>query len=154
MDTTQYYGPYTEAEPTSTAVPQPNVPADVVPGCNILNQFSIANYTGPIPCETNTSAPCQVWHLIQKHNIAYLQCNGRSLPGSHAEHDRQGCLHHWGFNRHWQGCCQPICSCWCYSCWHLKMPWRYPAPPNWWALDTLLGLMHCTQHAHMSFDQL
>ncbi len=59
-DTAEYYGPYTETEPVATSVPEPNVSVDIVPGCNILNQFSIANYTGAIPCETSASAPCQV----------------------------------------------------------------------------------------------
>ena len=48
-DTTQYYGPYTETQPTTTEVPKPNVPADVEPGCNILKQFNIANYTAQFP---------------------------------------------------------------------------------------------------------
>ena len=50
----------------ATTVPEPDVSATIVPGCNILNQFAIGNYTGPIPCETNSLAPCQVAKVVIK----------------------------------------------------------------------------------------
>lgn len=64
-DTNSYppYGLYTDTSVpgTSPQEVEPQVaPTSAPAGCNVFNQFGIANYSGSIPCETNTSAPCVV----------------------------------------------------------------------------------------------
>ncbi len=127
-------GPYTETEPVATTVPEPDVSPNVVPGCNILNQFSIANYTGPIPCETNASAPCQVsldpcnmeWRTSSVPPQPLFNITQRFMLS--AEHDRQGCVYYRRLHRHWPGCSQPVCSCWCHCCWNITMALAVPYP--------------------------
>ena len=57
MNTSAYYGPYTNVSVDATTVPEPNVDASLAPpGCNIFQQFGIANYTGPLPCNNTVSS--------------------------------------------------------------------------------------------------
>lgn len=57
MNTSTYYGSYTDTSVDSTSVPKPNVDASLAPpGCNIFKQFGIANYSGPLPCNITVSS--------------------------------------------------------------------------------------------------
>jgi hypothetical protein len=67
MDTNAYYGPYENIQTDTSAVPEPNVDANLAPpGCNVFNRWGIANYTGPLPCQVSgqpsdpSTPPCLV----------------------------------------------------------------------------------------------
>lgn len=61
-NTTAYppYGPYEGKFPATSSqeVELQVAPTTALTGCNTFNQF--ANYSGQIPCETDTSAPREV----------------------------------------------------------------------------------------------
>ncbi|KAL0048017.1 hypothetical protein WJX82_005770 [Trebouxia sp. C0006] len=116
-NTTAYppYGSYTDVTVpgTSSQIVEPQVALTTAPaGCNIFNQFGIANYSGPIPCETNTSAPC----VNMSGKVVVV--TGASTGIGRASADRFAAA----------GAIVVGTSRW---------PWRYPAPPNWslYAMD-------------------
>ncbi|GAQ89322.1 hypothetical protein KFL_005110040 [Klebsormidium nitens] len=113
MDTNAYYGPYGNVQTDTNAVPEPNVDASLVPpGCHVFNRWAIANYTGPLPCQTNgqpsppSGPPC----LNIAGRIALV--TGASTGIGRAAADR-------------------LAAAGAIVIGTSRYPWRYPQPPNW-----------------------
>ncbi|GAQ90868.1 hypothetical protein KFL_006950030 [Klebsormidium nitens] len=80
MDTNAYYGSYGNVQTDTNAVPEPNVDASLVPpGCHVFNRWAIANYTGPLPCQTNgqpsspSGPPCLIRFVERHHHFGSLK---------------------------------------------------------------------------------
>ncbi|CAL8471634.1 g11176 [Coccomyxa elongata] len=105
MNTSSYYGPYTNVSVDATTAPEPNVDASLAPpGCNIFKQFGIANYSGPLPCNNSDLTGKIVLITGASTGIGRAAADRFAAAGATVI----------GTSRY---------------------PWRYPSPPNWQLLQ-------------------